>query len=111
MLRSQGYAWLKDDEVLFDVNHSERPVDHCRLAPQQVNNRYWQQCAQTAIASNGAGMRHAADLIWKHLSEVKAKHELTALALVVPAHYRDTHLQLLLGVAKATGLTISALIS
>lgn len=109
--RSQGYAWLKDDKVLFDVNSDDKPVAHCRIAPQQINSRYWQQCAQTAIASNDAGMRHAADLIWKHLAELKAKYALATMAMVVPANYRDSHLQLLLGVAKATGLDVSALIS
>ncbi len=109
--RSQGYAWLKGDQVLFDVNSDDKPVAHCRIAPQQINSRYWQQCAQTAIASNGAGMRHAADLIWKHLAELKSKHTLETLAMIVPANYRDSHLQLLLGVAKAAGLEVSALIS
>jgi len=111
VLHSQGYAWLKGDEVLFDLNHDEKPLKHCRLSPQQINHRYWQQCAQTAISSNGAGMRHAADLIWKHLAELKSKLDLTRLALVVPANYRDTHLQLLLGVAKACDLEVTALIS
>ena len=109
--RSQGYAWLKGDQVLFDINSESSPVAHCRLAPQQINSRYWQQCAQTAISDNGAGMRHAADLIWKHLAELKAKFDLESLVLVVPANYRDPHLQLLLGVAKAAGLDILALIS
>lgn len=111
MQRSQGYAWLKGDAVLFDLNSDDSPIDHCRIDPQRVNTRYWQQCAQTAIAGNGAGMRHAADLIWKHLAELKIKAGLSELALVVPANYRDEHLQLLLGVAQANELTVSGLLS
>ncbi len=111
LVRSQGYAWLKGDSVLFDVNHADHPTEHCRIAPQEINNRYWQQCAQTAIAGNGAGMRHAADLIWKHLAELKTKANLDELALVVPANYRDSHLQLLLGVAQANQLNVSGLLS
>ncbi len=109
--RSQGYAWLKGKEVLFDLNSELSPRSQCRLSPQQINSRYWQQCAKTAIAGNGAGMRHAADLIWKHLTELKAKLALDELAMVVPAHYQDSHLKLLLGVAKASGLQATALIS
>ncbi len=109
--RSRGYAWLKGDEVLFDLNSDDSPLQHCRLSPQQINTRYWQQCAQTAISSNGAGMRHAADLIWKHLAELKTASSLNDVALVVPANYRDSHLQLLLGVAKANDLDVSALIA
>lgn len=113
--RSHGYAWLKGEQVIFDISANigteESPLAHCRVAPQQVNNRYWQQCAQTAIASNDAGMRHAADLIWKHLAELKTKSNLSELALVVPANYRDSHLQLLLGVAGANQLDVCALLS
>lgn len=117
--RSQGYAWIQADTVVYDVGlEVERgtesdnvPVKHCRLAPQQINSRYWQQCAQTAIASNGAGMRHAADLIWKHVAELKNELSLDDLALVVPADYQDSQLTLLLGVIKANEIDVTALIS
>ncbi len=109
--RSQGYAWLKGDQVIFDLDDTQHPVRHCRIAPQEINNRYWQQCAQTAIAGNGAGMRHAADLIWKHLGQLQTKLEIDTLALVVPGNYKDSHLQLLLGVAKAVGLNSAGLVS
>lgn len=111
LLRSQGYAWLKEDQVIFDLEDDNHPAKHCRIAPQEINNRYWQQCAQTAIAGNGAGMRHAADLIWKHLGALKSKLDINSLAMVVPANYRDSHLQLLLGVAKANDLVSPGLVS
>ena len=38
---SQGYAWLKDSQVEFDINsESVSPVGQCRKFPQQINNRY-----------------------------------------------------------------------
>ncbi len=113
--RSQGYAWLQDGHVVYDVSadidSAQHPIKHCRLEPQTINSRYWQQCAQTAIANNGAGMRHAADLMWKHVAELKRQSALADIAVVVPADYRDAQLKLLLGVIKANDLSVSALIS
>ncbi len=108
---SQGYAWLKGVDVRFDLDDSEAPVGHCRLSPQEINNRYWQQCEQSAIPSNGAGMRHAADLVWQHLSQLKQQKSLNELILVVPSHYRESNLQLLLGIAKACQLEIKGLVN
>ncbi|MFQ3245946.1 MAG: hypothetical protein ACI9SP_002595 [Arenicella sp.] len=108
---SQGYAWLKGDQVLFDLGGTDSPVSHCRLAPQQMNNRYWQQCEQSAIPANGAGMRHAADLVWQHLNQLREQKNLTELVLVVPSHYRESNLQLLLGIAKASQLQIKGLVN
>ena len=109
--RSRGYAWFKGEDVIFDLTSDVEPVRQCRRVPQQINSRYWQQCAQTAIGENAAGMRHAADIIWKHLGEFKKLNSLENLAIVVPANYRDAHLQLLLGVSKANDLDITSLIS
>ena len=108
---SQGYAWLKGGQVIFDLSGSDAPIRHCRLSPQEINNRYWQQCEQSAIAANGAGMRHAADLIWQHLSQLKQKNKLDDLVLIVPSHYRESNLQLLLGIAKACELNIKGLLN
>jgi hypothetical protein len=108
---SQGYAWLKGDQVLFDLDGTDFPVSHCRLAPQQINNRYWQQCEQSAIPANDAGMRHAADLVWQHLNQLRQQKNLTDLMLVVPSHYRESNLQLLLGIAKASQLQIKGLVN
>lgn len=109
--RSQGYAWLKGDAVVFDCNSEQAPVNSCRLAPQQINSRYWQQCEQSSIASNEAGMRHAADLIWRHLSELNNQHNLDQVVLVVPSHYQAANLKLLLGIAKSCGLQVVGLVN
>jgi hypothetical protein len=109
--RSQGYAWLHGDDVLFDSNPERSPVMHCRLLPQEVNNRYWQQCDQSTISANGAGMRHAADLIWKHLGELKQQHDLNELVIVAPSHYRERNLKMLLGVAKSCSIQVVGLVN
>ncbi|MFT6032333.1 MAG: hypothetical protein ACI854_000862 [Arenicella sp.] len=112
---SQGYAWLKGDQVLFDLSddsaQSGSPVSQCRLAPQQINSRYWQQCEQSAIPANRAGMRHAADLVWQHLNQLKHQNKLVDLVLVVPSHYQESNLQLLLGIAKACQLDVKGLVN
>ena len=108
---SQGYAWLKGDTVLFDSNADQAPVKHCRLAPQEINSRYWQQCDQSAIPSNDAGMRHAADLIWKHLTDLKHQHKLDEVVLAAPSHYRESNLKMLLGIAKSCGVSVVGLVN
>lgn len=111
LLRSQGYAWLKNGEVFFDLDEADNAVHHCRLEPQQINSNYWQQCAQTAIPGNASGMRHAADLIWCHLGELQKRQALSDVILVVPSHYQANNLQLLLGICKALGLQVSGVVN
>ena len=109
--RSQGFAWLKKGEVYFDLNAQHNAVENCRIAPQQINNRYWLQCEQSTIAANKSGMRHSADLIWRHLSELTKAFKLTEVVLVVPSHYQTANLQLLLGVAQTCGLKVVGLVN
>lgn len=109
--RSQGYAWLSGSEVYFDLDVSHIAVNQCRLEPQQINSSYWQQCAQTSIASNDSGMRHAADLIWRHLSELQTNQSLSNVKLVVPSHYQAANLQLLLGICKASNLQVKGVLN
>ena len=54
---TQGYAWLAGDQVSFDLgtNADHSAVKRCRVAPQEINNRYWMQCDQSAISSNAGG--------------------------------------------------------
>ncbi|GHA11851.1 hypothetical protein GCM10008090_22060 [Arenicella chitinivorans] len=107
----QGYAWLKGDQVLFDERDDMSPVRACRLTPQEINNRYWQLCDQSAIPANDAGMRHTADLIWKHLTTLHQAHDLDEVTLVVPSHYHETNLQLLLGIAQSCGVGVKAMVN
>lgn len=109
--RSQGYAWLKDGDVYFDIQDNNNAVQNCRLEPQQINSRYWQQCAQTALPTNDAGMRHAADLIWRHLVALQKQYELSDVLLIVPSHYQASNLRLLLGVAKAANMLVQGLVN
>jgi len=111
LITSQGYAWLSEDQVHFDFSPESVAVKRCRLAPQEINNRYWMQCDHSAISANAAGMRHSADLVWQHLSQLKQQHSLNEVVLVVPSHYRAENLQLLLGVAKACGLAVKGLLN
>ena len=108
---SQGYAWLKANQVYFDTDKQNIPVRHSHLFPQQINNHYWQQCDQNPVAKNESGVRNAADLIWKHLIELKKQHSLSEVIFSVPSHYQTVNLQLLLGIAKACDLNVAGLIN
>jgi len=111
IIRSQGYAWFKGDSVVFDTDQANAPIKYCRLAPQEMNNRYWSQCEKSSIATNKAGMRHAADLIWKHLNELQKKCAIDDLILVVPSHYQSSNLQLLLGIFESLNINVIGLVN
>ena len=111
LVQSQGYAWLRDDQVVFDFDSEDSAVKHCRIEPQQINSLYWQQCEQTAIPANSANMRHAADLIWQHLSQLRQQYGLRDLVFVTPSHYQSSNLQLLLGIARTCQLNVQALVN
>lgn len=108
--KSQGYVWLKE-QLYFDLDVENNPVNHCRIEPQKINNHYWQQCSQTAIAKNPSGMRHAADLIWQHITRLKQAHNLEQVILVVPSHYHQPNLQLLLGIFQACDIRVISLVN
>lgn len=110
-VHSQGYAWLKGKQVYFDLDADNIAIKHSRLTPQQINNHYWQQCDQTSIVNNGCGMRSAADLIWRHLGDLKKQQNLQDVIFVVPSHYQAENLQLLLGIAKSCQLNVLGLIN
>ena len=111
VVRSQGYAWFKGDKVVFDTDKENAPIKFCRLAPQEMNTRYWQQCEKSSISNNAAGMRHAADLLWKHLSELKEQNNIKQLVLVVPSHYQSSNLQLLLGIIQSLEINVTAIVN
>ena len=108
---SQGYAWLLDDDVVFDFDEQHTAVESCRLQPQQIQNRYWQQCSQTSIGANSSGVRNSADLIWRHLSAIRTNFNLDEVTFVVPSHYQQDNLQLLLGIANSSGLSPKGLVN
>ena len=111
IIRSQSYAWFKDGDLVFDIDSENPPIKYCRLAPQEMNNRYWSQCEKSSIANNSLGMRHAADLIWKHVSELQKKSPIDDLILVVPSHYQSSNLQLLLGIMQSLGINVVGLVN
>ena len=108
---SQGYALLLDDKVTFDLDERESAIMSCRLQPQQIQNRYWQQCAQTSIGIKHSLVGNSADLIWQHLTALREKFGLDEVVFVVPSHYQQQNLQLLLGIADSSGLTTQGLIN
>ena len=111
VVSSQGYALILDDEVLFDFDEDRAAINSCRFTPQQIQNRYWQQCAQTSISTNNTEVRTSADLIWRHLSSMRESFDLDQVVFVVPSHYQQDNLQLLLGIANSAGLTPKGLVN
>ena len=111
IIRSQGYVWFKTDKLVFDTEEANAPIKYCRLAPQEMNSRYWSQCERSSIANNAIGMRHAADLIWAHVSELQKQYPIKDLILVVPSHYQSSNLQLLLGIFESLKINVVGLVN
>lgn len=101
---TQGFAWLPDDKVYFDFDDEHAAIKVCRLQPQQIHSRYWQQCSQTSIGISSDKVRNSADLIWRHLSAIREAHQLKDAVLIVPSHYQADNLELLLGIANSSGI-------
>lgn len=108
---SRGFAWVKGEEIFFDFDQENTAVNFCRLQPQEILSRYWQQCAQTSIAVTNKNVRNSADLIWQHLSAIRNHLDVQDVVFVVPSHYQADNLQLLLGIANSTGMQPQALVN
>lgn len=86
-------------------------LDAARATPFAVHTRFWQALDQVPLATPAGPCRHHADLAYRHLDAVlDAAGRPAAAVFVVPAHYDDAALALLLGIAAATGVTVRGLV-
>ena len=108
---SQGYAWLTNKKLHFDLDPQNRAVNHSRLDPAQINSSYWQNCNESSIVQNDQGLQNAADLIWAHLSQLIDGKGINEIYFVVPPHYHEQNLELLLGIASACNLKVLGMVN
>lgn len=75
-----------------------------RLYPTLCEDRYWRDLGTQPPGKSLHGIRHNADLAWRHLSSLSdfALSEIQTLAM--PAHYTDEQAALLSGILKNLGV-------
>ena len=108
-LESPGYAVVLGGQLLVGT-----PAYHqARRHPRQTNSRFWEMFdAQPLRSPEFEGYSHA-ELAYRHLERVwqQIRTDPAEVILVVPDHYANEELGLLLGIASTLGLPVRGLIS
>ena len=80
-----------------------------QVQPRDVYQHFWRQLNETPLPDARRHCRHHADLAYHHLASVlDAAGRPAEAVLVVPSHYQDAELALLLGIAAALKLKVAA---
>jgi hypothetical protein len=105
---SPGYALFEGGQLLAGRAARRK----ARLLPRQCHTRFWDRLDTSSLPRPfPAKLRHA-DLAYAHLSQLVRElgGETEGVILLVPAWSSTEGLALLLGIARAAGLTASALV-
>ena len=82
-----------------------------QIQPRDVYQHFWRQLDETPLSDARRHCRHHADLAYHHLASVlDAAGRPREAVLVVPGHYDDGQLALLLGIAQALDLKVAGLV-
>ncbi|MFT7218892.1 MAG: hypothetical protein ACI8Z1_000505 [Candidatus Azotimanducaceae bacterium] len=105
---SPGYAVLNGDQLMI----GEEAASHAKLLPRWTNNRYWMRLDTNPIQSGNAQVRHHADLAFAHLESLwqPIKDSVDRVMIVVPAHFAEEQLGLLLGLGNACEMPVKGLV-
>ena len=104
---SPGIALVDDHGVLCGTAAQAR----AQIQPRDIYQHFWRQLHETPLPDPRRHCRHHADLAYHHLASVLAAAGRPAAAvLVVPGHYDDAQLALLLGIAQALDLKVAGLV-
>ena len=107
LVQSPAYATLVKHQIeLGDTGYA-----HAWLHPRQSSNRFWHDLNSAMLTQFGKRVRHNGDLAYLHLQWLRERTGRPTSALfLVPGSYQRPQLSLLLGIAEAAGLGVSALI-
>ena len=107
LVQSPAYATLINHQIeLGDAGYQ-----HAWLHPRQSSNRFWHDLNSATLTRFGKRVRHNGDLAYLHLQSLRERAgRPTSALLLVPGAYQRPQLSLLLGIAQAAGLGVSALI-
>ena len=108
-LESPGYALVVDRKLLVGTAAYQQARRH----PRQANCRFWEALDDQPLRSpEFEGYSHA-ELAYRHLEQVwrQIRTNEAEVLLLVPDHYADRELGLLLGIASTLGMPVRGLIS
>lgn len=107
IVRSPGYATFAHNRVEV----GERGHAHAWLAPRHSSNRFWRDLNTAPLTQFGKRIRHAGDLAYLHLEHLRERAGNPDSAIfITPSSYQRAQLSLLLGIAQASGMTVTALV-
>lgn len=82
-----------------------------QLQPRAIHQHFWRHLDEVPLSAAHPYCRHHADLAYHHLASVlDAAGRPAEAVLVVPGHYDDGQLALLLGITQALSLKVTSLI-
>ena len=104
---SPGVVHLDSDGMLFGEDARAR----LRSNPQGGFDKFWSQLDEVPVAAGPRGIRHHADIAYRHLQHLIGEHgPLKQVLFVVPSDYSRAKLSLLLGIAQALQLEVTGFV-
>ncbi|MDJ0928872.1 MAG: FHA domain-containing protein [Gammaproteobacteria bacterium] len=103
-----GYALAPDGQLDF----GSAAWAQARRYPRRVQNRYWRELSDDAIAAPVGSAESTADLVHDHLAKLWDQYGggRDGVALAVPSYWSPGQLALLLGIGEEVGLTVRAIV-
>ena len=108
-LESPGFALVHGRKLQLGT----AAFRHARRQPRQINCRFWEALNNQPLRSpEFEGYSHA-ELAFRHLEQVwrEVQADGGAVIFIVPDHYQDEELGLLLGIASTIDIPVRGLIS
>ena len=107
--RAPGVALVDDDGAVF--GHAAQAQS--RFRPRQAHNEFWQRLNADPVAPSAPGVANQADLVYLHLSAIRAAAQLPSGAEVViaaPSVVDPRQLAMLLGIIAEAGFDVRAIV-
>jgi len=103
-----GYALVEHGQIATGLS----AYGQARIKPRQVSSRYWSSLSLDTSAVVLEGVRSTAQLAFTQLNELWRRYEPQAdnVILIVPGHFKQQELGLLLGLAQECGMEVLAMI-
>ncbi|WP_428099987.1 FHA domain-containing protein [Candidatus Rariloculus sp.] len=103
-----GYALVENGAVTTGLP----AYGQARVKPRQVSNSFWANLSLEEGSAGVEGVPHSAELAYEQLGALWRKFANTAdeVLLIVPGHYRQAQLGLLLGLAEECRMPVRAMV-
>jgi hypothetical protein len=103
-----GYAVVNGGEIITGTAAQAL----ARVQPRQASNRHWAALSMESASAPVAGVGSAAEVAFAQLSQIWKPYQerSDAVVLVVPSHYTNEQLGLLLGLANECAIPVTAMV-